>query len=124
MLAGLGMFVFDASSTLFEGISRDRAWSHERSARFGARDASQFTGPGPDRITISGSLIPELAGDYGALETLAEMADDGEAYPLADGLGNVIGNYTIEGIREVKSNLIDTGQSRRNDFTLELARVA
>lgn len=124
MLAGLGMFVFDTSSALFERLSRERAWSHERSARFGARDASQYTGPGAERITIAGSLIPEIAGSYGSLEKLAEMADDGEAVPLIDGLGNVIGTYTIEGLREEKTNLIDNGQARRVDFTLELSRVA
>lgn len=124
MLAGLGMFVFETNTALFDKLSRDRNWTHERSPRFGARDASQYTGPGADRITIAGSIIPEIAGAYSSLDKLAEMADDGEAVPLADGLGNVIGTYTIEALREEKSNLIDNGQARRVDFTLELARVS
>jgi phage protein U len=124
MLAALGMFVFNTESTLFETIDRDRDWRHERSARFGARDASQFLGPGGDRITLSGSLIPEIAGSYSALETLAEMADEGEAWPLADGEGRLFGAYTIERISERKANLIGPGLARRTDFTIELARVA
>lgn len=123
MLAAIGMFVFDTDSTLFEALRRDRAWRHERTDRLGARAASQFTGPGEDRVLIGGTLVPELIGDYYALETLSEMADEGEAYPLVDGLGNVLGTYTIERISEDRGNLLDDGTARRNDFTVELLRV-
>lgn len=124
MLAALGLFVFDTDTALFDRLTRDRDWRHERTPRFGARAASQFTGPGDDKVLISGTLVPELAGSYSALETLAEMADEGEALPLVDGQGNVIGTFTIDRIGEDRSNLIDTGQARQNAFTLELSRVA
>lgn len=123
MLAALGMFVFETDSALFDKIARARDWRHERTDRFGARAASQFTGPGEDRITLSGILVPEIGGDFWAIETLAQMADEGEAYPLMDGLGNVLGAFTIDRISEEKGNLIDTGMQRRNDFTIELSRV-
>lgn len=124
MLAALGLFVFDTSSTLFETIDRDREWRHERSDRFGARAASQFVGPGADKLVLSGMLVPELVGSWSAIETLAQMADEGEAYPLADGAGNIVGTFTIDRISERKGNLIDTGVARRNEFTIELTRVA
>lgn len=124
MLMALGMFVFSTASLAPDGIDHDRDWRHERSPRFGARASSQFTGPGDDRIVLSGSLVPELAGDYSAIETLAGMADQGEAFPLMNGLGEILGQYTIDRIGERKGNLVDTGAARRTDFTLELSRVA
>ena len=124
MLAALGMFVFETDTALFDRMGRDRDWRHDRTPRFGARAASQFTGPGDDRITLVGMLVPEIAGSYSALETLAEMADEGEAWPLADGRGNLYGTYTIERLSEDRVNLIDDGRARQIGFTLELMRVA
>lgn len=123
MLAALGMFAFETDTTLFEKMQRERDWRHPRTDRFGARPAAQFAGPGEDRITLSGTLVPELVGDYYALETLAEMAAEGEAWPLVDGYGNVIGTFTIERLTEDRSNLLNSGEARRTDFTLELSRV-
>jgi phage protein U len=123
MLAALGMFIFDTDSALFDELSRRRSWRHGRTERFGARAASQFLGPGQDQVTLSGKLIPELAGSYSSIEKLVEMADTGEAYPLADGLGNILGSFTIETIDEQHSNLIDTGRARTIDFSIDLERV-
>lgn len=123
MLAALGMFVFETGTTLFETLRRERDWRHPRTDRFGVRPAAQFTGPGEDRVTIAGTLVPEIAGSYSAIETLAEMAADGEALPLVDGYGNVIGLFTIERITEDKGNLLDAGEARVNQFSIELSRV-
>lgn len=124
MLFALGLFVFDSTTTLPDKLTRQRDWRHERTDRFGARAASQFTGPGIDRIQLSGTLVPELLGDYGALETLARMADDGEAHPLLDGRHNVLGMFTIDALDEDKDNLLDDGRAARTGFTLTLTRVA
>lgn len=124
MLAAIGQFVFSPSTALFDQLERQRSWRHARTERFGARAASQFTGPGDDRVRISGMLVPEICGSYhSSIETLAEMADTGEAYPLVKGSGTVLGHYTIEIIDERHSNLVDNGQARAVDFTIELSRV-
>lgn len=123
-LAALGLFVFSMDTALFDKLDRDRAWRHERTARFGARAASQFTGPGEDAVTLSGVLVPEIAGQYSAMETIAEMADTGEAWPLMNGRGQVLGIYTIDRLTERRSNLVDDGSARRNEFVIELTRVA
>jgi hypothetical protein len=122
-LAAIGMFAFTTDSALFDALDRDREWRHERTDRFGAIAASQFTGPGADRITISGRLVPEVLGRFGAIETLAEMADTGDAYPFMDGRGRVIGHYTIDRIGERHGNLTEQGLPRANDFTIEMTRV-
>lgn len=123
MLAGLGLFIFETDSLLFDELSRSREWRHAQTERFGARPASQFLGPGGDTVTLSGTLVPELAGAYSSLDTLAEMADSGDAYPLADGSGTVFGQFTIGKIEERQSNFIVGGRARQIGFTIELTRV-
>jgi phage protein U len=123
MLAALGMFAFNTDSTLFEELTRRRDWRHQRSERFGLLSASQYTGPGDDRITINGTLVPEILGRYSAITTLASMADTGDAYTLVNGAGNVFGLFTINSLEEKWANLIDNGLPRVIGFTLELSRV-
>jgi phage protein U len=124
MLFALGMFVFDSQTLLPDRYDRDRAWRHARDDRFLAPAASQFVGPGEDKCSFSGVLVPELAGSASAIETLAEMANEGEAWPLMDGTGMVLGTFTIERLTHGGSALIDTGQARKIDFLIELMRVA
>ncbi|NKJ40811.1 phage tail protein [Novosphingobium sp. SG720] len=124
MLFALGLFVFDSQTMLPDRIERDRAFRHARDDRFLAAAASQFVGVGDDKVTLTGTLVPELAGSASAIETLAEMASEGEAWPLMDGTGTILGTYTIDRLANGGSNLIDTGQARKIDFTIELTRVA
>jgi phage protein U len=124
MLFALGLFVFDSQTMLPDRIERDRAFRHARDDRFLAPAASQFVGVGDDKVTLTGTLVPELAGSASAIETLAEMASEGEAWPLMDGTGSILGTYTIDRVANGGSNLIDTGQARKIDFTIELTRVA
>lgn len=123
-LAALGMFAFTTDSTLFDRLTRSRDWRHERTERFGAIAASQFVGPGADKITLTGRLVPEVLGRYGALETLVEMADTGDAYPFMDGRGQILGHFTIDRVDEGHDNLTEDGRARVKDFTIELTRVA
>ena len=123
MLAALGMFVFATDSLLFDSLTRDRDWRHGRTDRFGARAASQFLGPGEDKVTLNGTLVPELAGRYSSIETLAEMGDGGDAHQLADGSGNVLGSFTIMNLREQHDILIDNGKARVIGFSIDLQRV-
>ncbi len=123
MLAALGMFVFDTTSALFEEMTRTREWRHDSTNRFGADPASQYGGPGEDRISLMGKLVPEIAGDYSAMETIAEMAATGEAYPLADGYGQIFGDFVILRLDESKKHLTDDGRPRQNAFAIDLKRV-
>lgn len=123
-LAALGMFAFTTDTTLFDRLTRSREWRHERTERFGAIAASQFVGPGAEKITLAGRLVPEVLGRYGALETLVEMADTGDAYPFMDGRGRIFGHFTIDRVDEGQDNLTEDGMARVKDFTIELTRVA
>lgn len=123
MFYALGLFAFDMPTLLFSDLERDRSWRHPETEVFGALPSSQYVGPGPETINLSGMLIPEVCGSYSSIEKIAAMADTGDAYPLVRGDGKVLGNYVIRRLNERHSNMIDTGQARSIDFGIELARV-
>lgn len=124
MLMSLGMFAFDLATLPFQELDEKAAWRHGSTPRFGARPASQFLGPGEDSITLSGTLLPGVAGSLGSMAALMQMADQGEAWPLVDGEGDIHGVFIIESIGQKKGHFIVGGTPRKIDFTIELKRVA
>jgi len=122
-LGALGLFVFQLATLPFSELRRRQEWRHGRVQRVGARDASQFLGPGDDTITIGGVLMPEAAGSYAAIETLRAMAGEGDRYPFVDGTGKVWGSFVITGLDEGRGYLLDNGVPRKVDFALDLVLV-
>lgn len=121
-LMSLGMFIFGMDSATYQNLQRSREWRHEASDRHGARPAAQFVGPGPDNINLSGVLVPELGNQYGALETLADMANAGDHYPLIDGLGRILGHYRIVRLEEEHLTIMAGGIPRHTGFRVDLQR--
>lgn len=124
MLMSLGMFTFELATLPFQELGQKTEWRHGSTARFGARPAHQYLGPGDDSISLSGALVPGVAGAYSAIDTLKQMGDQGENWPLVDGLGKVHGNFEIASIDERKSVFMTGGAPRKIDFTVELRRVS
>lgn len=124
MLMAFGMFVFSLKTAAFDELQRKSAWRHPTSSRVGAREASQYLGPGPESVTLPGRIRREVGNDPKALETLRRMADTGEAHALVDGSGRVYGAYVVVGLDETKKHLFDDGTAREVEFTLSLQRVS
>lgn len=124
MLMSLGMFGFELATLPFQDMSRDADWRHGSSPRFGARPASQYLGPGDETVNLSGVLLPGVAGTASSLDTLKQMADQGEAWPLVDGTGQVHGAFAIGKVSERHSTFVAGGLARRIEFTIELKRVS
>lgn len=122
-LMTLGMFIFGMDTIPYQDLQRRMSWRHEDSDRFGQRPAGQFAGPGEDGITIAGLVVPEVAGSYGAIERLVEMADTGDNWPLVDGMGRVLGHYRIDSIDIGHVGIMAGGLPRGQNFTMELRRV-
>lgn len=121
-LMTLGMFVFSIDTVLYQALTRSREWRHATAERFGARAAAQYVGPGADNIGLTGLIVPEIAGRYGALETLADMASTGDSYPLMDGQGRILGHYRIVRLDEDHAVILAGGIPRNVAFRLELER--
>ncbi|MCA1199151.1 phage tail protein [Sphingomonas sp. R647] len=122
-LLALGLFVFERETMLPDELTSRANWEHAAAERIGARPAYQFTGPGPEDVSIPGRLVPELGARDSALKTLSEMADAGEDYPLVDGAGEVLGTYRITAIDKTRRHLMDNGQARMTDFAIQLVRT-
>ncbi len=50
MLMSLGLFPFSLPTLAHDELSRRTAWRHATASRIGARDATQYVGPGPSAI--------------------------------------------------------------------------
>ena len=123
MLLALGMFAFGIDTLAFDEIQRKSSWRHATATRIGARDASQFTGPGDETISLPGSVFTEIANGEVSLDEIRRMANTGDAWPLIDGRGHVYGAFVITTLTEAKKHLWPDGAPRQIDFTIELLRV-
>lgn len=124
MMMSLDQFVFALATTPYRELQRQRSWKHRTSSRVGARDASQFTGAGDDIVTLNGLVAPDNGiGTRASLDMLATMADEGDAYVLVDGVGNVYGAFIIEGLNETATYHTKEGVPRKIEFALTLKRV-
>ena len=119
----LGLFVFSLDTLSYQELQRRTAWKHPTQSLVGARDASQFLGAGEDTITLSGSMVPEFAGDVASLDELRRMGNTGNAWVLVEGTGTVYGAYVITDLQETKSMFYVDGTPRKIEFTLSLRRV-
>lgn len=122
-LLSLGLFVFSMETLPFAELQRRMDWRHGKADRHGLRPASQYLGPGADVVTINGTLVPELAGDYSSLNRLREMAESGDAWPLVDGAGTQLGIFQIMAVDERQSAHVPGGLARKIDFAIDLDRA-
>lgn len=122
-IIALGLYVFEISALAHDQLQRKSDWKHATTGRIGARDATQFVGPGAETISISGSVYAEIANGRVEIDTLRDMADQGEAWPLVDGAGTVFGDYVITAIDERHAYITDGGLPLRIDFAIDLLRV-
>lgn len=123
MMMSLGMFVFALPTLAYDELKRRTDFRHARSPRIGARDATQFVGPGDDSISLSGTAFAELSDGAASLDSLRAMGDSGDVWPLVDGAGRVYGAFVIEGVDEGQKFFFADGTPRQIDFTLDLLRV-
>jgi len=123
MLMTLGLFVFNLDTLPYQQLQRSTAWRHADGSRIGPRPLNQYLGPGDDKITLSGWLAPEIAGDPLSLDELRIMADTGQPYPLISSQGAVYGLSVIEEITEGQQYFLPDGTARRVEFSIKIKRV-
>ena len=118
-----GDFVFSLPTLAFQDLARRTAWNWSQTPRVGVRAASQYIGPGDDPITLSGCLMPQVAGSASSLSRLRELGDKGEAWHLVSGDGTVHGVFVMLSVDERRTALFGDGTARKIDFTIELRRI-
>lgn len=123
MMMALGLFVFGLHTVPYQQLQRQLAWRHPENSRVGARPSSQFIGRGPEIITLSGVLYPEITGGTMSLAAIEAMADTGKAWPLIEGTGRFYGLYVIEEQSSTNSEFFPDGAARKIEFSLKLKRT-
>lgn len=118
----LGGFQFGLTTAAHDQLQRQSSYRWEKQDRLGREPAMQFLGAGEDKVTLSGVIYPHFRGGLGQLNTMREMAGEGEPLQLIDGMGNVLGRYCIASVQEGQAVYLGPGIPRRIDFTLELTR--
>lgn len=124
MMLALGTFLFSIETAAYQELQRQTDWNFAQVDRFGARKASQYTGPGDDKITLPGVIYPgQTPSKTAALDVLRAMADTGEAYQLMDGAGVILGWWFIRSIADSRSVFLIDGVARKADFSIALERT-
>ncbi|MNB95502.1 Phage P2 GpU [compost metagenome] len=119
----LGMFVFQLQTLPYQSLQRDVDYRWPSNSRVGQRPAMQFLGVNEEKVTLSGSLLPEITGGRLSLLALNLMADEGRAWPLLDGSGTIYGMFVINSVSETYTEFFVDGSARKIDFTVNLTRV-
>lgn len=122
MLMSLGLFVFSIDSLAYDRLQRSTQWRWAANNRLGERPSHQFTGPGEDRITLSGTLAHDITGDGQRLQDLRDLGDSGKAWVLMQGDGEHKGFWFIDSVQENASYFFPDGTPRKIEFTVVLNR--
>jgi len=123
MMMTLGMMVFMRQTLPYQGLQHNVDYRWPTNSRVGQRATVQFLGPGDEKITLSGVLLPEITGGKISLVTLKTLADLGRTWPLIGGDGTIYGMYVVTDFSENRSEFFSDGSARRIEFTLNLLRV-
>ncbi|GAA0599952.1 phage tail protein [Paenochrobactrum glaciei] len=126
-LLGLGTHIFEIMPLNFQEIERTTETKWPAISRFGGRPGRQFTGFGEDSMTISGLLFPEEFGGRDKYEAIRlTQAASQPVLMLGWAVGatmaaNLFGRVVILSVSDTQSKFNYTGQSRRIEFSIEVA---
>lgn len=118
-MMALGAFVFGLDSAPYRRLSRRTQNRWAALPRIGRPPALQHLGPTAEEITLEGVLLPDL-GDPASLETLRELAADGEPHALVDGAGHNHGLWVIREVSEDQDEFLPDGVPLRRAFRVSL----
>lgn len=124
-------FRFAIDTAAYQSLTRRTEWRWPAQDRLWNDPARQFTGKGPDEITLEGVILPAFRGGLGQIMAMRALADaaltDGSgARPLllVTGYGEVLGEWVITAIEEEQPVVGVSGAALEQRFRLTLAAYA
>ena len=118
----IGPVAFSVAEAAYQALSRATQYRLPAHERIGTQLAYQYTGPGEDSITLSGTIMPTYRGRPGVLDDLRELAAAGESRLLTSGTGEAFGRWIIGEVTEERSALFSDGRARKIEFKVKLLR--
>ncbi|ENY6784383.1 phage tail protein [Providencia rettgeri] len=123
MMMIYGMFVFELRTAPYQTFNHSLDWRHVKNDRVGRSAKWQYVGAGEDKITLAGTLYPEVTGGDVSLELLKTSAYVARPLPLIEGTGTIYGMYVITNLVTDRTEFFSDGKAKKIDFTLSLSRV-
>ncbi len=131
MLFQLGLITIDSPGPFnATDSSEEFGGDHAVKAVVGARQPREFVGPADGKMTLSGTLFPDLFARYGhatglnEVETLRAMAEGGAPQILVRGDGSNLGWWIIEKVSQKASKLSAGGVGRVIAYDIALVKSA
>ncbi len=124
MMMIYGMFVFELRTAPYQTFNHTLDFRHVKNDRVGKSAKWQYAGPGEDKITLAGTLYPEVTGGDVSLELLKTSAYMARPMPLIEGTGTIYGMYVITNLVIERTEFFTDGKAKKIDFNLSLSRVS
>lgn len=118
----LGMFQFSITTAAYQELRRRTSFRWPSQELYGRLPALQYTGPGEDTMTLTGTIYPEFRGGAGQLNKMRNIAGAGRPLLLVSGTGSMLGRWVIESIDEGQMVFAAEGRPRKQEFTLQLRK--
>lgn len=119
----LGSLVFGVPSLSAAEAVRVARYRWSAKDVVGGSPEFQWLGPGEDKLTLSGASLVAAAGTDDAVAALRNAASAGEALPLADGGGRVLGKWALQSVEERRRGIRADGIPAHIEWRLELTLV-
>lgn len=122
VMMALGGYRFSVATAAYQDLDRNSDYRWASAERIGKDNALQFTGPGEETISLSGTILPHYRGGLGQLDAMRAEAAKGKPLILVDGLGRVWGKYCITKVHERQSAFLSVGAPLKVEFGLDLKK--
>ena len=120
VLLMLGPVMFSTDGTAFDAISRQWEFSWPTQQLAGYNPQPQYTGPGEQTLTITGTVLPGRYGSESTVDMIAALGRVGYPLPLVAGTGEVLGCWSIRSVSKNGSLYAANGAPRKVEFSLTL----
>ena len=120
VLMALGPFRFGVAASAFDKISRRSSadWASQR--LLNRPVAYQYTGPGEESLSISGTLFRHWTGGLEQLAGMRAAQKSGRVMILASADGNVMGPWFIKQVSDNRTYYDRSGRPRKVGFHVRL----
>ena len=118
----LGTVRFDAMNSPIDNTDRTSSYNWSVQDTLTGNPVSAYNSISAEAITISGTLHPTYRGKMQTLDDLRTLASSGKPQTLTASTGEVMGQWTINSIRNANTQLLPNGTATKVTFTVELMR--
>lgn len=118
----LGLYKFSLGTAAYQELTRAASYRWARQERIGTNDALQFTGIGPETVTLRGAVFPTFRGGLDQITKMRLQASIGVPLPMIDGLGKIWGLWVVETVNEKQTVFMERGAPKKIEFDLGLSR--